>query len=562
MQQKLWLKDFEHHINAQTWHTADALLQAGAVKNLREVEKHFWVALVSTDEGHFETELMITPHKIKAFTCECFGEGRRLMCAHVAATLLKLRQFLDQRAEERRQKAEQQLHKERSRLTVQDALENATPEAITEFVLEYARRDRDFALALKTWFAGLVTATENPYLLVLDSVIPKGKNFREPDFRRLRKTLDELAGQAEQAQGLQNFQTCFLINAALLQKTGAFLPNTSGNHYPTLLQFYQNALQQLLSLEKSPVAQELRDAVWQLVFDQGRGGQVPPESRREVVRYLSGTAKDSERFEAFNLLFDETPAPAPAFVLHLFVAALAVRGSAPAVVRVFDDFQEHPERVKNAILDLYYLHHWDAVTLATESFLQKEGLLPSWRRELEDILLFIAEQTNDLNRQKALLRQRFLLTGSFELYEKLKQRSGEEWPSIRQELADTLQAKGERHKLAAMLALDKDRDALARLLEAESDIRQVQRFEALFLPNDSDFVRNRYVHLLGDYLSEHFGQPAAAYVRQQLAVLLQKGEPDLVKDIIRMLTAKYPDRPSLPEELAELFPKTKKRVML
>ena len=562
MQQKLWLKDFEHHINAQTWSAADALLQVGAVKNLREVEKHFWVALVSTDDGHFETEVMITPHKIKAFTCECFGEGRRLMCAHVAATLLRLRQFLDQRAEERRVKAEQQQHKERSRLTVQDALENATPEAITEFVLEYARRDRDFALALKTWFAGLVTAAENPYLLVLDSVIPKGKNFREPEFRRLRKTLDDLSMQAENAGNHHNFQTRYLINAALLQKLGAFFPQTNGNHYSALLPYYQSALQQLLALEQSQIARELREAVWQLLFEQGSAGFIPLESQRDVIRFLSGTAKDDARFEQFNQLFDETPAPAPPFLLHLFVAALAVRGAATSVVRVLEDFYEQPERAKQAILALYYLHHWEAVTLASESFLKKEGLPPAWRRELEDILLFIAEQTGDLPRQQNLLRQRFLLSGSFDQYEKLKQRSGADWPAIRQEMVDMLQKKGEKQKLASMLALDQDREALAQLLEQETDIRQIQRFESIFLPNDSVFLRDRYVALLGDYLSEHFGQPAAAYVRLQLGVLLQKGEPELVKDIIRLLTARYPDRPSLPDELAELFPKTKKRVML
>lgn len=82
MQQKLWLKDFEHHISAQTWNAADILLQSGAVKNLREVEKHLWVALVATEEGQYETEMIISPHKIKAFTCECFGEGRLLiLCA-------------------------------------------------------------------------------------------------------------------------------------------------------------------------------------------------------------------------------------------------------------------------------------------------------------------------------------------------------------------------------------------------------------------------------------------------------------------------------------------------
>ncbi len=561
MQQKLWLKDFEHHISAQTWHTADMLLQAGAVKNLREVEKHFWVALVATDEGQYETEIMISPHKIKAFTCECFGEGRRLICPHIAAALLKLRQFLDQRAEERRLKAEQHIHKEKSRLTVQDALANATPEAVTEFVLEYARRDRDFSLALKTWFAGLVTAAENPYLLVLDSVIPKSKTIREPDFRRLRKTLDELSMQADNALKTHNYYAVFQVNAAIIQKISIFLPRVDEARYAILLANYQDALSQLLTLQQENTAQELRDAAWDLLYEQGCSGHAPPESERDLIRFLSSTAKDPKRFDLYNRLFDETPAPAPSFILHLFVASLAERGAATAVVRVLDDYFEHPDLAKNAILTLYYLRYWEAATLASEAFLKKEVLTTASQRELEDIILYISEQTNDKVRQVRLLRQRFLLTGSFDVYEKLKQRSGTKWDTIRQELATTLQKKGEPHKLAAMYALEKDREALALLLENENDLHQFQRFESIFIPEDRAFIRDRYVALLVAYLADHFGQPAAAHVRLQLAVLLQKGEPELVREIIQVITTHYPDRPSLPEELAELFPKTRKRAL-
>lgn len=561
MQQKLWLKDFEHHISAQTWHTADLLLQAGAVKNLREVEKHFWVALVATDEGHYETEIIISPHKIKAFTCECFGEGRQLICAHIAASLLKLRQFMDQRAEERRVKAEQQIHHEKSRLTVQDALANATPEAITEFVLEYARRDRDFSLALKTWFAGLVTAAENPYLLVLDSVIPKSKTIREPDFRRLRKTLDELGMQVENALKQHNYYAVFQVNAAVIQKISVFLPKMDGARYPVCLAYYQTALAQLLALQQENIAQEMRDAIWDLLYEQGCNGQAPQETERDLIRFLSSSAKDPKRFDLYNRLFDETPAPASPFILHLFVAALAERGAATAVVRVLDDYLEHPDLAKNAILTLYYLRYWEAATLASEAFLKKEILTPAGQRELEDIILYISEQTNDTVRQLRLLRQRFLLTGSFDVYEKLKKQAGAKWESIRQELATTLQKKGERHKLAAMYALEEDRESLAILLENEGDIRQFQRFESIFLTEGRAFIRDRYVALLVAYLADHFGQPAAAHVRLQLASLLQKGEPELVREIIQVITTHYPDRPSLPEELAELFPKTRKRAL-
>ncbi|MBL7809430.1 MAG: hypothetical protein JNN28_16545, partial [Saprospiraceae bacterium] len=220
--QKLSLKDFEHSISPATWEAADDLVQAGAVKNLQEVERHFWVALVETDEGDYEAEVMITPLKIKAYACECFGEGRRLMCAHIAATLIRVRQFLEQRSDAKRLKAEQKTSSELTRFTVQTALENAEPEALQDFVRDYARQDKDFALALKTRFASLVTDSENPYALVLDSVLPKvgatGK-FGEPEFRRLRKALDGLEEQLDRAVEQLDFRTMYLISTAIFTKT-------------------------------------------------------------------------------------------------------------------------------------------------------------------------------------------------------------------------------------------------------------------------------------------------------------------------------------------------------
>ena len=139
--QKLWLKDFEYNINPAVAQSAQQLVQAGAVRALREVEKHFWVALVEDpEEAPREVEVMITPHKIKAFTCECWPAGRRLMCMHIAATLLKLRQFLEQKAEERRARAEKLAAAEPGRLTVQQVLDEVSPEALMDFVRDYARQ--------------------------------------------------------------------------------------------------------------------------------------------------------------------------------------------------------------------------------------------------------------------------------------------------------------------------------------------------------------------------------------------------------------------------------------
>jgi len=562
--QTRWLKDFEFHINPSTWNSAQDILLAGRVKNLREVEKHFWVAQVDDEEGSYETEIMITPNKIKAFTCECFTEGRRLMCAHVAASLIKIRQFLEQRAEERRLKAETQVEPEMNRLTVQHALENASLSELNEFVREYARRDRNFALALKTWFAGSVTEAENPYLLVLESVIPKSakaKVLREPDFRRLRTTLDDLSNQYTTAITTKNFRTAYQIGSAVLQKAMPMLSQTSDNRQDLLLQYCTTTLNQMIRLHDEALVPELQEGIWRLVFEEGAKGYFPPQMLREVVRFLSETAGEEAHFESIRALFDHTPHPAPPFVLFLFLAALARRNMPQAVVRVLDDYTEQAATLKDGLIQLYYLNFWESVTLAAEHFLLQKIFNNSQRRELEDVLLFIAEKSGDRPRQIRLLRERFIQNGQFDFFERLKIVASDEWPAELEVLLNELRAVNDVKKIAAILAAEGERAALAVLLEASDDLLALQRYEDLFLPEDKNFVRTRYSILLSDYLREHFGRPASAQVRMHLAGLLNKGETALVAGIILDLSARFEERQTLHEELAELFPKSSRKTV-
>ena len=564
MLQKLSLKDFEHNISPTTWYAADDLVQAGRIKNLREIERHFWVALVESDEGNYEAEVMITPHKIKAYACECFTEGRRLMCPHIAATLLKIRQFYEQREETRRIKAEQKPATELTRFTVQIALDNASPEALADFVRDYARRDRDFSLALKTRFAAQVMESDNPYALVLDSVLPKPSakaRISEPDFRRLRKALDGLEEQLELAQGLMDFRGMFQISSTIFLKINPLLDKNEGNRRNALLYFCQKSFEALNSIFNAAPSPELRESVWETLFTMSTKGVFPAEIERDVLRFLSQAATDEAKFGKLREMFDHTLYPAPAFVLQLFLAALAIRNMPQAAVRVLEDYAERPEQIKSAFLQLYYLQHWEAASLVGEHFLTKNIFLAGHSREIENVLLYIAEQTGNQTRQTALLRHRFLLSGGAEVFEKLKTAAGKKWPKERDHLLKELKAKGDLPKTAALLSSEGDLDKLAELIEKQGDLNMMQRYESAFLPERKIFVQERYTAFLDQYLQEHFGAPAAQFVRLRLSELLHKGQEEMVVQIIRQLTTKFPERSSLPGELAELFPRSKRKLI-
>lgn len=562
--QKLSLKDFEHHISPNTWYAADDLVQAGSVKNLREIEKHFWVALVETDEGDYESEVIITPHKVKAYACECFTEGRRLMCPHIAATLIKVRQFLEQKEENRRSKAEQKAPPELSRFTVQAALENADPQALLEFVRDYARRDRDFSLALKTRFAAQVTESENPFALLLQSVLPKPgaqSKMGEADFRRMRKALDGLEEQLTIARNGHDFRSTFQIASAIFLKINPLLAKSEGNRRGVLLHFSQKSFEGLQEVFQNSPSPELRESVWEALFQNGLKHAFPQELERNILQFFGSSALEEDKFQRLAEAFDQTPYPAPPFLLELFLTALSFRNRPEAAVRVLEDYREKPEVIRAAFLQLYYLKQWESATQIGE-FMLSAGLYSGGVvREIENVLLFIAEQRGDTTRLTALLRQRFFQTGNADIFEQLKKAAGKKWPAERKKLLQELKSRGDAAKTALILSAESALEELIEWIRDHGDMNLLQRYESKLLPINKAFVQEQYIVFLGRYLEEHFGAPAAQHVRMRLSELLHKGETEMTVQIIRALTARFPERQSLPAELAELFPKSRRKML-
>ncbi|HND87315.1 MAG TPA: hypothetical protein PK971_03250, partial [Saprospiraceae bacterium] len=450
--------------------------------------------------------------------------------------------------------------------TVRDALENVSPEALLEFVREYARRDRDFSLALKTYFASTITDADNPYALVLDTAISKrvaSQSSRDPDFRRLVKTLDDLTGQMAEAATQQHYRTLYLIASALLQKLGPVYEKVTEAKRDALGQYLLKTFERLCELHDSAAPPELREAAWMLLLDWGLSAGLSTDFSRQAIRYLSRSAGQEAHFEAIRLRFDQMPHPAPPALLLLFLAALSVRKMPQAVVRVLEDYIAHPALLHASLLDLYYLHHSESVLLAGDRFVPAahEGsrplpdFSPAQRRELEDILLCLAEKSGDRERQVERLRQRLRQNAPLEVFQRLKALLQDEWPAELQRISSELRQSTDRSKLATLLAADGAAAALADWLRDDRDFALYQRHEPLLLGWDKAAVRQRYVDFLSGFLSEHFGLPASAQVRLYLQSLMRRQELGLVREIVQALVEAFPDRLTLSAELMELFPK-------
>ncbi len=552
--QKYRLSDFEFFIDPSTWNSAQDLIQAGAIRSLREVEKHFWVAAADTPGGALEVEVIITPHRIKAYTCECWSENRRLMCPHIAAVLLKIRQYLAQRQEERRKIREVRQEKALNRLTVPGVLEDVGHDDLLEFVKNYARRDRDFALALKTWFAGQVKGHQNPFFLILDSAIPPPP-LRATDRRRLRKTLDDLLAQLETAAKDGHLHRTAQIAEAIIEKTAPLLAKEADRPESELPHYCLVALQTLRQAPWQAGSPELQEALWQTLCRWADSSWFPPALNAELIGVLFAHSDRPGHFEDVERMFDRAPAPVPDRLLQLYAAALAKKNRPEAVVRLLEHVTAPPAALPELVRLLQNLQLYEAALLAAEYLLEHRALgLPS-KRELEDRALQLADKLSDRPRLLYRLRKRFLETGSAESFHRLKLAAAADWPEMLIQLLQELRERGDRRRLAALFAAEKEFDALESLLSDCADMELPGQYAGVLR---DEFLYTRYKELLTTYLQDHFGKPAALYARQTLDALLKNGKHALASRIVRDLTESFPDRPSLPEELAELFPGPKK----
>ncbi len=559
--QKRWLKDFEFFINPATWNAAQDMVQGGHVKSLREVEKHFWVCLVQDAESVFEVEVMLTPHKIKAYTCECWASSsRRLMCAHVAATLLKVRHFLQKSAEERIEKPERK-NTTAAQFSIPNILLQAEPEALAAFVQAYARTDRDFSLALKTWYAGRYPGAENPYLLVLDAAIPGGaaaRTLRNPELRRLRRTLDTLQTQLDKAVLEAHYRQAFHIVSAIMTRIPPLLARLDEQAALPLGQFTAYAVGRLLEWPSVRLSPELNAARRDALTDWYLKPGYPQELGNGAIALLATYGVEADYYAQLREYYDRYDGQSP--ILNLFLGVLAHRDMPEAIVRVLENNPLPPGDLVNALRSLQKIGYGAAAAKAADHFRQKTTLGQGHRKELEDIMLSQAEKDGDRAMITRMMQERYLQHPSPDLLARLKKAADpREWPQVRQELADALHTANNRSALLQLLSGENLQEELARELSVETDLELLHRYEERLLPEHQQALRQRYGLLFDEHLKDHFGRQASIFVRNVIGSLLQRRHTDLAVDLVRDLIQRYPDRTTLGEELAELFPKVQRK---
>ncbi|MCC7246546.1 MAG: hypothetical protein IT269_12765 [Saprospiraceae bacterium] len=562
MIRKLLLEDFDLNLQASVRQQAEDL--QASVMQMRELEKHFWAATVETDAGHYDVEVVITPARIKEFSCTCFFSGRRSMCPHIAATLLKVRSFLEQKQTEKRILSTEKTQKEAasSHLTPKAIIQAASEQDLRDFLLEYARRDVDFALALKVRFARQMNTREQPWEKLLDTALPKHAEKASPsDWKRFLNTANALQQHQAEAVKQTDWSEAVAINSALLSKLGELRWPQKSSGKQGIESLFQTALAQLTNLPDESLSPELREKVWQLIMSLGQEGKLAQSALTVVVPFMARKAQETHYFDAIKQSFQQSGDTSGSFAQTTLIAAMLGRNLPEAALKVWES--QTPTLTPQALADV--ILQWaawlpgEAISRLLILALKQPDWTPRQKTQIENALLELAIKLNDTEAQATVFRRRFQETAQTSWLERLRDVSGAQWPEVRHELIFVLEKMEDKAPLLSLYFYEKNIEKLIELLEQQNDLKLIQRIEDDLLEFKPEMVFKAYQRRLVDYLSDHFGAPSLAWVRLQLANLLHKGQMDMVISLMRFLVQHFPERQALASELLELFPKSKRK---
>lgn len=553
------LQQLENHIGEDALIEGENLLEEGAVDGLSELEKHLWLATV---DG-YEVEVKLSPSRVLAGTCECSrftGEG---MCGHLAAVMMALRRR--QQAVARKQEKARKEPEGHRKLTTSIVLDNVSLEELADFVREYAKANRNFAIALKARFASAVSQIDSKekYLQLLESTI---KAVRKPDrsismrgSQQLIKVLQELHQQAEQAILEKGFLEAAVIAQSIIEKITPILKKAKGKQ-GELRREVNRAFENLHRLLEKKPAPSLLHGLWGYSLQEyNKLAYRTNDIDLLFFKLMTPLAQDAAQQESLLEVLNEHKEkyrqegrPAAPFLL-IELSALERAGKTLEARQLMESNLMQPDVLLYAIQQAVAKGQIPRVKALAITGLRFE-MPADIKSRLEEMLLQLAEEDGERETINQYALRRFLDTQDFQYFEKARRAAGTDWP---RQVEDTLQHFQQlpyvpklRNTIARILAAEGLHERLMEYAEQVQSLDLLQEFASHLIETQRGRLLLLYRRLLNEFLRNHLGRKTSQRIREALQCLHEAGAGDVALEMVEEFRAQYPERHSLMEELA------------
>ena len=554
------LDKFDTYLDDDMLLLAENLLSVQPLQPL-EVEKNLYI--VRFTEG-VETEVQLGGTKVKMVSCDCNEYSKNNICRHVTALLWTLNDRRKSKIEEK--KAAQALQKAAvelpTRITIPNILKRIEPTQLIEFIADYARTDKQFALALKTRFAGDLAPTgdlEEHYKTLIDNALRSMKNAKgkitPKGWLQVFTMIDELKQKAENHLKNGELHASFAILKIALPLVHRFF-RTSDSPKVKLEKRQSQMVEILRGFEEIKMSPELTQTLWDFTINEWTQNTRHPFSERLFDRLLKHADTDIKINHLLQLIDNQ------AYINRNFIEArdrlltqkiqlLQKSGRVEEASQLILAAVENPDvlyfAVENALSN-------DDLTLAKSLSMNGLDIFKTSNavtERLETYLLDIAERQQNQIDILDFAERRFVKTLDFSFYEKMKAigMSSNKINAIIQNIENQPFRLDKRNVLAAIYMREQMFDKLTTLIQELQSLELLKRYGVDLWIHDPKASINLHEKIIYEYLLSHLGRPPAQRIRQLLETHLQRDSIDLVNHLKNTFIQAFPERFSLKEEL-------------
>ena len=559
------LKDIEFHIDDLYIEQSEALVRNQAILSMDELERHLWVFKILGDQI-YEAEVQISPSKVKATSCECALFSKEKVCPHIVAALLAIRKHINEINEKRQEEKKRKLSvSSTSKLTTNKILENAAFEEVKDFIRHYAKRNRNFSLALKARFASVVPSvdSEEKYSHLLDmtlkAVSREGSKINSSGGKQLINLIAQFIRHAEEAELQKDYAEVTAILKAVFDKSGGLLSRMEKDK-DRLLQLLNDHLGLLRRLLKQNIAPALKEEIWSFMLSKIEHGAYKKHGlTNSLIKTLLPLSKElqatNELLEFIDRQLEERMQKEEEQV-QLILAKFSILEDTDQHEQANELLNQHLGQAKILMMVLDQTVKADKLEVAQQLAERslKDDELEEFHSPIRDYLLEIAVKKKQSKKVIELARLQYFENYAPLYYEMLKkQRSWKKiMPGLLSELKNLPYKIPVRDAIAYILHDNKAYEDLLAYIQEIKSFDLLMRYDKILFKSKQEEISHLYQFLLEDYLSNHLGRQSALKVRQVMEHLFVSKKEKLARKFINLFREDYPERHSLIDEL-EIF---------
>ena len=554
---------------------ADNLINAQKLVSLSQIEKNLFIASFTEGGDNIETEVQFVGTKVKVATCECADFHEKEICGHIGAALLTLLERRKARGEARKAASEKAAQNtETPKLTIPNILKHIEAPQLIEFIADYARNDKQFALALKTRFASDLSSgtVEENYKTLIDNTLRAAKNPRgritPKGWQQVFTMIDELRQKAESLFKTGELSHCFDVIKVTLPLVHRLMRTSESPK--SKIERRQVLLSELLrGYDTLLVSPELAQQMWDFILTE-----YAQNCRQEFsTRLFDALLKKADTEIRVNNLLQTIDTQIVACrqfldikdkLMTQKVQVLQKSGRVEEASTLILSVSANPDVLLFAVENALTNHDYELAKSLCENGLQIFNKNQLAREALEENLLTIAENTADTEGVYFYAERRLLATFRYDFYLRLKQINLT--PQQKSDLIEKIENQTyrieKRDLLAAIYLEEKELDKLTNMIMELQSLELLRRYGVDLYDIDAEDTIELHKKVFYEYLFTHLGRPPAQRIRQVLESLIARDGRPLAERLKADIKKDFPERYSLNEELNDMMEDLEKKAIL